>query len=346
MPRIGDGNGSVSYHELAGLVVTFTFGEGSPENFNVSLNYLDVDQDTVTICSSEELVDAIEQFSGKKVLRIDTEVKPKTTSGGTPKTSPRETSTASTSTTPPVQQTTTPRASQTDRGTSAPNQDLPIAAILSSFVGVLATAVMALQEGLSAPAGASAKKASKAAQAAVDKASNAVGKASDAISTAAGKASVAAAVAASAAASATEDASKAVAKAAAASASMTDLKPASKDQAHDSEEPTEADNLKPASKDQAAESEESTETEEVEEEPRPFIHGRHTCDSCLTTPIVGKRCHAKNLPDYDLCQNCFENYKGTEIVFEFVELGKKKYAPGDSFINHHSKLTRMIPFSF
>jgi hypothetical protein len=311
LPRVGDGNGSVSYHELVGLVVTFTFPEGSPENFHVSLNYLDVDQDTITISSSEELVDAIEQFSGKKVLRIDTEVKPKTTSGGTPKTSPRETSTASTST-PAVQHTTTPRASQTDGGTSPPSQDLPIATILNSFVGVLATAVVALQEGLSAPAGASAKKASKAAHAAVDKASIAVGKASDAVSAAASKASTtaskASAAAASAAASATEDASKATDN----SASMPDLKPASKDQ--------------------AAGSQESTETEEEEEEPRPFIHGRHTCDSCLTTPIVGKRCHAKNLPDYDLCQNCFENYNGTEIAFEFVELGKRKYALGDSKI--------------
>ena len=319
MPRIGDGNGSVSYNELVGLVVIFTFLDGSPENFNVSLNYLDVDEDAVTIASSEELVDAIEQFSGKKVLRIDTEVKPKTTS---PKTSPRETSTASTST-PPGQQTTTPRASQTDRGTSTPSQDLPIAAILNSFVGVLATAVVALQEGLAAPAGASAKKASKAAQAAVDKASKAVSsaasKASDAVSSSNSKASNAAAVAASAAASATEDAAKAVADAAANSASMPDLKPASEDQ--------------------------TEESAEEEEEPRPFIHGRHTCDSCLTTPIVGKRCHAKNLPDYDLCQNCFCNYKGTEIAFEFVELGKKKYTLGDSKIYHHLKLTRIFPFS-
>jgi hypothetical protein len=349
LPRIGDDNGSVSYHELVGLVVTFTFPEGSLENFNVCLNYLDVDQDTVTIASSEELVDAIEQFSGKKVLRIDTEVKPKTTSGGTPKTTPRETST------PPVQETTTPRASQTDRGTSTPRQDLPIATILNSFVGVLATAVVALQDGLSAPAGASAKKASKAAHAAVDKASIAVGKASDAVASAAIKASTAAAVAANAAASVTEDASKA----AATSASMPDLKPASKDQAAGSEEYTESEerkeaaatsasmpDLKQASKDHAAGSEESTDTEEEEEEPRPFIHGRHTCDSCLTTPIVGKRCHAKNLPDYDLCQNCFDNYGGTEIAFEFVELGKMKYALGDSKIYHHSKLTGRFSFPF
>lgn len=59
-----------------------------------------------------------------------------------------------------------------------------------------------------------------------------------------------------------------------------------------------------------------------EEEERPFIHGRHTCDSCLTTPIVGKRFHAVNMQDYDLCENCHGNYSGTEIQFEEAELGK------------------------
>jgi hypothetical protein len=54
---------------------------------------------------------------------------------------------------------------------------------------------------------------------------------------------------------------------------------------------------------------------------RPFIHGRHTCDACLTTPIVGKRFHATNLPDYDLCGKCKLNYKGDEIQFEAVEMG-------------------------
>uniref|UniRef100_A0A7S2VCR6 ZZ-type domain-containing protein n=1 Tax=Entomoneis paludosa TaxID=265537 RepID=A0A7S2VCR6_9STRA len=51
-------------------------------------------------------------------------------------------------------------------------------------------------------------------------------------------------------------------------------------------------------------------------EERLFIHGRHTCDGCLTTPIVGKRFHAANLPDYDLCSACKDNYKGAEITFE------------------------------
>jgi hypothetical protein len=55
---------------------------------------------------------------------------------------------------------------------------------------------------------------------------------------------------------------------------------------------------------------------------RPFIHGRHTCDGCLTTPIVGKRFHAVDMPDYDLCEPCRHNYKGEEMKFEEATLGK------------------------
>ena len=64
------------------------------------------------------------------------------------------------------------------------------------------------------------------------------------------------------------------------------------------------------------------EEEEEENEERLFIHGRHTCDSCLTTPIVGKRFHALNMADYDLCANCYQTYTGEEIQFEEVQLGK------------------------
>jgi hypothetical protein len=63
-------------------------------------------------------------------------------------------------------------------------------------------------------------------------------------------------------------------------------------------------------------------TAPVAQESRPFIHGRHTCDNCLTTPIVGRRYHAIDLPDFDLCQTCKDNYQGPETRFEEVELGK------------------------
>lgn len=51
-----------------------------------------------------------------------------------------------------------------------------------------------------------------------------------------------------------------------------------------------------------------------------FIHGGHGCDQCLTTPIVGKRFRATNIFDYDLCEVCYSNYKGSEIKFEEARL--------------------------
>jgi DNA polymerase III gamma/tau subunit len=74
----------------------------------------------------------------------------------------------------------------------------------------------------------------------------------------------------------------------------------------------------------AAEAEPAVAAEEAQKEvappaeEHPFIHGRHTCDSCLTTPIVGKRFNAVNLPDYDLCEVCFGNYNGTDVFVETV----------------------------
>lgn len=56
----------------------------------------------------------------------------------------------------------------------------------------------------------------------------------------------------------------------------------------------------------------------------PFIHGRHTCDSCLMNPIIGKRFRATNLKDYDLCEKCHPNYQGTEIQFEAAELSRDR----------------------
>mmetsp|Transcript_17984 Transcript_17984/g.41963 ORF Transcript_17984/g.41963 Transcript_17984/m.41963 type:complete len:590 (+) Transcript_17984:246-2015(+) len=41
-----------------------------------------------------------------------------------------------------------------------------------------------------------------------------------------------------------------------------------------------------------------------------FIHGRHTCDSCSASPIVGTRYHSTKIPDFDLCTKCYDNYEG------------------------------------
>lgn len=65
-------------------------------------------------------------------------------------------------------------------------------------------------------------------------------------------------------------------------------------------------------------------------EPQPpFIHGRHTCDGCSVTPIIGKRYHATNNfcnNNFDLCEKCWANYTEAateaDIQFEPIELGK------------------------
>jgi len=35
-----------------------------------------------------------------------------------------------------------------------------------------------------------------------------------------------------------------------------------------------------------------------------FVHSRHTCDGCGSSPIIGYRYHATNIPDFDLCLPC------------------------------------------
>jgi len=46
-----------------------------------------------------------------------------------------------------------------------------------------------------------------------------------------------------------------------------------------------------------------------------FIHGRHTCDGCFVTPIIGYRFNATNRADYDVCHKCYSQYQGTETRF-------------------------------
>ena len=56
-----------------------------------------------------------------------------------------------------------------------------------------------------------------------------------------------------------------------------------------------------------------------------FIHGRHTCDGCFTTPIIGYRFNATNLPDYDVCHKCFQKYKGSDILFQPEQLERDEH---------------------
>eukprot|EP00934_Nitzschia_sp_Nitz4_P004569 Nitzschia sp. Nitz4//scaffold33_size148984//11444//14014//NITZ4_002910-RA/size148984-snap-gene-0.17-mRNA-1//-1//CDS//3329548373//4559//frame0 len=228
LSRLLNESGGVSYQELVGLTLTFTYPEGSKEDFHVSLTYFDADDDTITIASDEELLDAIEQFKEAKVLRITTEVKPK--AAATFRVSDRGTSTAD----------------------AAGFHHRPHRNVLGSVVGALSSAVSQVQDTFTTEEGTAPPPPSAPRE--------------------------------------PEPASEN------ANAQTTASAPA------------------PAADD----------AEEDEDSPELFIHGRHTCDSCLVTPIVGKRYHADNIPDYDLCEKCYSNYTGKDIKFSSVELDRDR----------------------
>ena len=229
--------GRPSYNALVQIAIKYTFPDTPPgqyDDFDVTLTYYDVDNDCITIASTEELVDAIQQFSemNPPVVRITTDVKRKK-NRPIPSTPPRASSSRASS-----------PASSPQSNNGANRTTVQLQTILESFVSILATAVVALQGHINP--------------------------------------------------------TPPVAAAAAQPPTTLPVAPATEQSKSATEE----------------------EPKENSNESRPFIHGRHTCDRCLCTPIVGKRFHAINLPDYDLCEKCKDGYKGTEIQFEAAELGK------------------------
>ena len=67
----------------------------------------------------------------------------------------------------------------------------------------------------------------------------------------------------------------------------------------------------------------SKETEVSVTSPPFFVHARHTCDGCSSTPIIGTRYRATKIPDFDLCQKCFTSYEGEDLDFKPETLGKQ-----------------------
>lgn len=329
LPRIADASGNVSFQELVGLCVTFTVPEGSPANYQVTLTYFDVDEDTITIASTDELVDAIEQFSEVKVLRVATEVKAKQASHANPAECARKAK--------PVP--ACKRKGHVTHGHPSLQEPDPIAPqvhkVLKSFVGILSHAVNHVQEGLANAPPAVARQSSpspvNSAPAGPFPGPNP---------------------------SAPLDPAENI--------SPTDASPFihfrhTCDGCHTSpiigkrfraidhpdydlcercfvtsdiaglafeETVSEGDRIyQPAFRfcqPEAADTNAANDAAAEPEAPTPFIHGRHTCDSCLTTPIVGKRFHAVNLPDYDLCEKCHTSYTGTSVSFMEAELDRDR----------------------
>ncbi|CAB9517620.1 expressed unknown protein [Seminavis robusta] len=298
LPRIIK-DATVSYEELVGIAISFVIPK-NPSNasdFEVKLTYQDVDDDTVVIGSSEELMDAIEQFSEQRVLRVTAHVKrfakaattTTTTTAVDPPLSraPSESTTRSEAAAQTGNDEEAPRPSTT----TPPAQTPVLTKAVESVVNIILNAAVALnsrggQEASSNPT---------------------VYYSPDGVP----------------APAAEEVPSEEPAPSPEPAASVV----------------TESEKEEPAAKPKGADKEPTPAVKEVEPkkeaakkedkkpaaEERPFIHGRHTCDSCLTTPIVGKRYHAVDMSDYDLCAKCFSNYSGTEITFEAVELERDRH---------------------
>ena len=260
LPRIQESDGKVSYSALVDVAIECTFPDTKydAKDFDCILTYYDIDNDCVTIASTEELVDAIEQFSSEEspVLRITTDVKKKEVCLFSPLENSEQ----------PTKLTASDRKQPPDMS-PAPINARPnhLQHIVESCVSVLAAAVMNLKDQvaeMSPQTGPLSTENNEAAK-----------------------------VCASHRDQTTEsESAEHLAKEVVANIEMKEMEP-------------------------------KTATVNQQEE-RPFIHGRHTCDGCLCTPIIGIRYHSMNLPDYDLCGKCRDNYKGTEIQFEASELGK------------------------
>jgi len=239
-------SGELSYNKLVALAIDYTFPEESknPEEYDVTLSYYDEDNDCITIASTEELADAIGQFSAVQppVLRLTTDVKLK-----------KKAMKKASNTSPPLSPTgRNYHGSQKQRG--GQQAQAPIHVVLESFVTALATAAATVQEHIKPNANSNRGKTTGS-------------------KTPAGESP-------SASPKSTE---------------RTDVSNKSKEEDHLTKEAK----LK-----------------------RLFIHGRHTCDGCLCTPVIGTRYKASNVPDYDLCTKCFGNYKGTDIHFEPAALDR------------------------
>lgn len=285
LPRIAK-DGQVSYGELVGLAISFVVPE-NPQglaDYQIKLTYQDVDDDTVVIGSSEELLDAIEQFSAQRVLGLTAEVKRFTKANPQQGSPPKNSSRAS-----PERGTNTNNAGTQANGSGPP----PIIQnVVESVVDIILKAAVAV---------------------------NGHGRANtahpyyspDGVPVEPADSTASRAAASPAAPAEVPDSPE----------TKTTENPAA-GLKNPPTEPSPEVNASPAVADTAGETNAAAEAEPQVEEERPFIHGRHTCDCCLTTPVIGKRFHAVNMADYDLCEKCFKNYKGSEIQFEAVELGK------------------------
>ena len=288
LPRIVTGQGLVSYEELVGLAISFVIPENpkNKDDFVVKLTYQDVDNDTVVVGSSEELLDAIDQFSEQRVLRMTAEVK------HCVKAAPQqETSRARA---PPEPSTTAGATGNNPTNSSGTTKrSLQPTPVLQSVVENVVNIILNAAVSLNGNGGQGDQAAAAAPPPVFYTPEGVLSETAEVTPAVSNAPEIGLAEAPKREAKSPPGAKCSVKKASCAAA-----------------KPKAATTVKPK-------------VVEKKEEI-PFIHGRHTCDGCLTTPIIGKRYNACNMSDYDLCENCFSNYKGNEIQFEPAELERDR----------------------
>lgn len=313
----------MSYEELVDLCLTFTVPNEPAGKYEVTLTYFDEDADTVTIASTDELIDAIEQFSKAKVLRVATEVKAKA----------------------PVLETPVPVPPREERsGPSMASRDpIPpqVHNVLDTFVGVLSMAVSHLQEGLAAspdrPSSLAPTTTAPASAPGVPEEQPAIALTtpqeknpetlpflhfrhtcdSCRVTPIQGKRF-----------RAQNHPDYDLCEDCYSNYTGSELTFKEIELEHDQKNQQLWRNIQTVRNGHRSQNQErnppAVAAAPTPAPPVPFIHGRHTCDSCLTTPIIGKRFHAVNMPDYDLCENCHLNYTGSAIRFEAAELERDR----------------------
>ena len=273
LPRIVK-DGEVSFEELVGLLISFVLDPENPtQNLEVKVTYVDNENDTIVVSSSEELMDAIDQSDDPKLLRLTAEVKrcAAKKGGSTAKPVPPPSNRAS----PEPTKTTTPtnNSSTNNAGTQAGPAPV-LQHVVESVVDIILRAAVAVNgHGISSSPNNSHPFYSP-----------------DGTPTNTNNATAAAASSMEAPAPFAEHNQDQTSV-----AERTDVLPEAPIPAPDAAA-TEDVQPQPRVPEEKAAAKQENPKEEEKEELRPFIHGRHTCDSCLTTPIVGKRYHATNLP--------------------------------------------------
>lgn len=326
---------------MVGIAISFVKVAGDDgDNVMIKLTYRDEDDDVITIGSTPELFDAIDQFADQKVLRLTVEIKRRNTMKKIATSPLKEDKKDGTAAPAESKTADTPASGTLEEGyqSGATAESRPkhpvLQNVVESIVNVVLNAAVAMNgnnsgnpnppvfyapDGMPAtsPTVSPGNNLEERAKKATDK--KPVPEPSAPVDTDIAKEN--------------EKEGNTKVKEQEKEVNVEDQKPKAK------ESPVDVPKVEAAPKE--APSKAATEEEEAKAEERPFIHGRHTCDNCLTTPIIGLRFHAKNLPDYDLCENCFGKYKGEDIQFEPVELDRDRNFQERWHRRHNRRQTQM-----